>query len=321
MQLLEGGRNDGITMTQSTTAALHIQGSTIRYAEVARDQEARDLQRLGGQTFSFDVMRALWEGGGTNDLEGVAEAVRGMLAGLDAAALRVVVHPLDAFSFFAPIPAGLSESERHRYVTSQAALVTGARSPDTLALSLRTVRPVEGREAVEWVHVLALPQGVGERMEALTDALPVQTVTRMVSSEAAARIVGHTAPLNPSAAGNEATYSLAIGQYATHTEYALVRDGAWHHAHATQEARTAGNRAYYAVGFLNRVDLAAETVDRLFVYGPEAGAEGPLEAVFDCSPVSLDPFEGLRRVPDRFEDRDRGTEYVPAIGGASAGSG
>jgi hypothetical protein len=308
-------------MTQSTTAALHIQGSTIRYAEVAREQEARDLQRLGGQTFSFDVVRALWEGEETDALDGVAEAVRGMLAGLDAAALRVVVHPLDAFSFFAPIPAGLSESERHRYVTSQAALVTGARSPDTLALSLRTVRPVEGREAVEWVHVLALPQGVGERMEALTDALPVQTVTRMVSSEAAARIVGHTASLNPSAAGNEATYSLAIGQYATHTEYALVRDGAWHHAHATQEARTAGNRAYYAVGFLNRVEIAAEAVDRLFVYGPEAGAEGPLEAVFDCSPVSLDPFEGLRRVPDRFEDRDRGTEYVPAVGGASAGSG
>lgn len=307
-------------MTQSTTAALHIQGSTIRYAEVVREQEARDLQRLGGQTFSFDVVRALWEGEKTDDLDGVAEAVRGMLAGLDAAALRVVVHPLDAFSFFTPIPAGLSESERHRYVTSQAALVTGARSPDTLALSLRTVRPVEGREGGEWVHVLALPQGVGERMEALTDSLPVQTVTRMVSSEAAAQIVGHTERSDAFAAEHEATYSLAIGQYATHTEYALVREGAWHHAHATQEARTAGNRAYYAVGFLNRVDVAAEAVDRLFVYGPQAEAEGPLEAVFDCSPVSLDPFEGLRRVPDRFKDRDRGTEYVPAIGGASAGS-
>jgi len=306
-------------MTQSTTAALHIRGSTIRYAEVAREQEARDLQRLGGQTFSFDVMRALWQGEETDALDGVSEALRGMLAGLDAGALRVVVHPLDAFSFFTPIPAGLSESERRQHVTSQAALVTGARSPDTLALSLQTVRPVEGHEAVEWVHVLALPQGVGERMDALTDSLPVQTVTRMVSSEAAARIVGHTERPNASAAENEATYSLAIGQYATHTEYALVRNGAWHHAHATQEARTAGNRAYYAVGFLNRVDVAAQAVDRLLVYGPEAGPEGPLEAVFDCSPVSLNPFDGLRRVPDRFKDRDRGTEYVPAIGGASAG--
>jgi len=305
-------------MTQSTTAALHIQGSTIRYAEAVQEQEARDLRRLGGQTFSFDVVRALWERGGSEDLDHAAEAVRGMFADVEAVALQVVVHPLDAFSFFAPIPAGLSESEQDQYVTSQAALVTGARSPETLTLSLRSVRSVDGLDAVEWVHVLALPQEVGRRMGALTDSLPVQNVTRTVSSEAAAQIVRHVEHASVPATGTEPTYSLAVGQYATHTEYTLVRDGAWHHAHAAQEARAAGNRAYYAVGFLNRVNVAAQAVDRLFVYGSETAAEGPLEAAFDCAPVSLDPFEGVRRVPERVGDRTQADEYVPAIGGALA---
>lgn len=303
-------------MTQSTSAALHILGPTIRYAEVVRDGGSQDLRRLGERTFSFDVTRALWGEEGSDDLNRVAEAVQGVFSGLDAAALRVVVHPMDVFSFFIPIPARLSDAERRRYATSQTALVTGARSPDTLTLSLKTVRSVEGNGAIDWVHVLALPHEVADRMDALTDSLPVQEMTRMASPEAAARVVGQREHSNPSPAENEDTYSLAIGQYATHTEYALVRDGDWYHAHAVQEARSSANRAYYAVGFLNRVEVAVQAVDRLFVYGPEASGKQPWETVFDCRPVSLDPFESLRRVPDRFEETDEAQEYVPCIGGA-----
>lgn len=307
-------------MTQSTSAALHIQGPTIRCVEVVREREAQDLRRFGDRTFSFDVARVLWGEGGSGALNRVAEALQEEFSGVGAVALRVVVHPLDVFSFFTPIPVGLSDAERRRYAISQAALVTGARSPDMLTLSLQSVRSVEGDDAIEWVRVLALPQEVAERMDALTESLPVQDVTRMVSSEAAARVVGHvdrpTHAADNEAADNEATYSLAIGQYATHTEYALLRDGTWHHAHAAQEARSLGNRAYYAVGFLNRVGVEPRAVDHLFVYGSEAAAEEPLETVFDCRPVFLDPFECLRRVPDRFEEPEGAEEYVPCIGGA-----
>lgn len=303
-------------MRQSTSAALHIQGSTIRYAEVVREGEAQDLRRLGAQTFPFDVARALWEEEGADDLDHVAEVVQRAFSGLDAAVLRVIVHPLDVFSFFTPIPVGLSEAKRRQYATAQTALVTGARSPDNLALALQSVRLVEGNDTVEWVHVLALPHEVAERMEALTDSLPVQDVTWMVSSEAAARVVGLVERSNSRSAENEVTYGLAVGRYATHTEYALVRDGTWYHANATQEGRSSANRAYYAVGFLNRVGVAVDAVDHLFLYGPQGGAEKPWETVFDCRPISLDPFEGLRRVPDRFEEPDRAGEVVPCIGGA-----
>jgi hypothetical protein len=303
-------------MTQSTSAALHILGPTIRYVEVVREGEAQDLRRLGARTFPFDVARALWGEEGSDDLDRVAEAVQSVFSGLDAAALRVVVNPPDVFSFFIPIPVGVSDAERRRYATAQTALVTGVRSPDTLTLSLQSIRPLEGNDTIEWVHVLALPQEVAERMDTLTDSLPVQDVSRMVSSQAAARVVGQRERSNPSSAENGDNYSLAIGQYATHTEYVLLRDGSWHHAHAAQEARSSANRAYYAVGFLNRVGLAVQAVDHLFVYGPRAAAEGPWETVFGSRPVLLDPFETLRRVPDRFEKPNGAEEYVPCIGGA-----
>lgn len=303
-------------MIQSTSAALHIQGSTFRYAEVVREGEAQDLRRLEARTFPFDVARALWGEEGADDLDRVAEAVQMVFSGLDAAVLRVIVHPLDVFSFFTPIPVGLSEAKQRRYVTAQTALVTGARFPDSLTLTLQSVRPVEENDTVEWAHVLALPHEVAERMGALTDSLPIQDVTQMVSSEAAARVVGRVDRSNSSSAENGATYGLAVGRYTTHTEYALVQDGVWHHAHAAQEGRSSANRVYYAVGFLNRVGVAAQAVDHLFLYGPGATAEEPWAAAFDSRPVSLDPFEGLRRVPDRFEEPDRAEEFVPCIGGA-----
>lgn len=302
-------------MTQSTSAALHIQGPTIRYAHVVREGDACDLRLLEEQAFAFDVTRALWEENRSDDLEHVAETSRRVFSDLDVAVLRVVLNPLDVFSFFTPIPAGLSDRGQRRYVTSQTALVTGARSPNTLNLSLQPVRPAKD-DAIEWVHVLALPQAAAERMDALTNSLPVQDVARMTSSEAAAWVVGHAEVSSPFPAETEATYSLAIGQYGTHTEYSLTREGTWHHAHAAQEARSPANRIYYAAGFLNRVGVGAQAVDRLFVYGPEAGTDGPFEAVFDCQPESLNPFEGLRRVPDRFEEQQETGGYVPCIGGA-----
>lgn len=303
-------------MTQSTSAALHIQGPMIRYAEVEREGKAQDLRRLGTLSFSFDVVQVLWGEKGDEELDRIAEAIQEEFSGSDAATLRVVVHPLDVFSVFVPVPVGLSDSERRRYAISQTALVTGARSPDMLTLALQPVRPVEGDDASEWTHVLALPQEVAGRMDRLTGPLPVQDVVRMVSTEAAARVLGHTRRSIASSVEGDATYSLAIGQYATHTEYSLLRDGAWYHAHAAQEARSLRNRAYYAVGFLNRVGVAVGAVDRLVVYGSNAAPGEPLETVFDCQPVSLDPFEGLRRMPDGFEKPEGAEAFVPCIGGA-----
>lgn len=303
-------------MTQSISAALHIQGPTIRYAGIVREGTALDLQRLGHQTFEFDVTRALWtEDGAPEVLDRVEAAVREAFEGLTPSSLRVVVPPLDVFSVFMPLAADLSEEARKRQVLHQTALVTGARSPDALHIALQSVRTVEKEgEAVEWVHVLALPHGVAERMNALVASLPGPDVARMVSSEAAARVVGHVGSSSPATGG---AYTLAMGVYPTHTESVLVHNRSWHHAHVAQETRSLANRVYYAVGFLHRIGVRPGEIGRLLVYGPDADpvSDGPFEAAFDCRPVRLDPFAVLRRTPGRPPE-DATEVYVPCIGGA-----
>lgn len=304
-------------MSQSISAAFHIQGPTIRYAGILREDKALDLQRLGHQTFEFDVARALWEEeGGPNALDRVEEAAREAFDGLTPSSLRVIVSPLDVFSFFMPVAADLSKQARKRHATHQTALVTGARSPDTLHIALQSVRTTEEEgEAMEWVHVQAMPQSTAERMDALVASLPGSDAARMVSSEAAARLVGRVE--SSGFASTSGPYTLAMGLYPTYTEYALTYDRAWHHAHAAQEAQSLENRVYYAVGFLNRIGIRPSEIGRLFVYGPNADpvSDDPFETVFGCRPVLLDPFDVLRRTSERPLEESPPL-YVPCIGGA-----
>ncbi|MFB6274515.1 MAG: hypothetical protein ABEL51_16650 [Salinibacter sp.] len=305
-------------MTQSIAAAVHICESTIRFAALAREDDTLSLQRFGQRTFEFDVARALWEDDAVPDgLDRVKGATRDVFDGVELTSLRIVLHPLDVYSFFIPVPADLSAQERKRHATPQAALVTGARSPDTLRLTLRPVRTVEqGGEAIEWVHVLAVPRDVDERMEALLGVLPVQHTARLVSSEAAARLLGHAETGAP--VETENPFRLGIGAYPSHTEYALTYDRSWYHAHATQDARTAADRAYYAVGVLNRVQVPPSAISSLFVYGPDANSDAleVYESVFECRPVPLNPFEHLAQLSERPQDTHAPGLHVPCIGAA-----
>jgi len=305
-------------MTQSIAAAIHIDGSTIRYAALAQEDDVLRLQRLGHRTFEFDVVQALWDAAPVPDaLDRIETAVQEAFDGVGVSSLRLVLHPLDVYSFFAPVPAGLSTQERERHITPQAALVTGARSPDALRLTLRPVRTVEeGGEGIEWVHVLAVPRDVDERMEAFLGMLPGHHTARMISSEASARLLGYAE--TESSLDTERSFQLIIGAYSSHTEYALTCDWEWYHAHATQEARTAANRAYYAVGGLNRVRVPPSAVDRVFLYGPDAhpGAQEVYESVFECRTAFLDPVKRLPLMPERSQSGDAPRLDVPCIGGA-----
>lgn len=304
-------------MTQSTSAAFHIQGTALRYAEVGHGPEGMDLQRLGRRTFEFDVARALWEGE-TGALDRLGTVVQEVSSTLKASTVQVVVHPLDVYSFAAPLPAGLSDPARRRHATHQTALATGARSPDTLHISLRSTRTVETEgETIEWVHVLAVPEAVDERLQALVEALPAEVHGRMVTSEAAARLMGRVEQGEEVSAPDADGYSLAIGQYPTHTEYALTHNRAWWHAHAAQEARSPENRAYYAVGMLNRIGVPTGAVDRVFAYGaaPATDLADVSEAVFGVRPTSLDPFSVFRRTSGPPQEEAPGL-YAPCIGGA-----
>ena len=311
-------------MTQSISAAIHIQGPTIRYAEVARTASGVELRRLGRERIEVDVVRVLWgEENGVEALDEMVAAVGGALHDTEASTVGLVVHPLDVYSFFVPLPDGLSDDERERRVAHQAALVTNTRSLDALHTLRRSIRTdTEGDEAVEWVHVLAVPQEVEARMRTLLSEVPApEAAGRLLSPEAAARLVEHAGSggeVDPPTDG----YRLAIGRYAAHTEYALSHDGAWHHAHAAEDARTPDDQVYYAVGMLNRIGLSPDVVDHIHVYGdaPNAAPDGPFETAFGCSPVALDPFAAVDVATD-LPDEEPASTYVPCVGGALTLSG
>lgn len=307
-------------MSQSISAAVHIQGPTIRYAELERKGAGLGLRRVRRETFEFDVARALWgEGAGAEALDQVGTVVWESQEDAEAVSLALVLHPLDVYSFFMPVPTGLSDQALERRIAYQAALVTDTRSAKALHTTSQSLRTVEKEgETIEWIHVVAVPQAVAERMERLVSPFPAQETLRTVSSEAAARVMQKRAEVKQtSLAGEEGACRLAIGQYPTHTEYALVCQGEWHHAHATEEARGPENRAYYAVGFLNRIGVPLSEIGGLFVYGADAdsGADGAFETVFGHRPIPLDPLDGLH-LAEEPSLAEPSSMYVPCIGGA-----
>ncbi|WP_103019985.1 hypothetical protein [Salinibacter altiplanensis] len=307
---------------QSISAAVHIQGSTIRYAEIERDGSDLDLRRCGEEAFEVDVARVLWGEERPEALDEIAAALARIFDDADTSAVGLVVHPQDAYSFFMPLPEGLSPDERDRRVAYQAALVTNTRSPSALHTVSKSVRTTtEKGESIEWVHVLAVPQQVKARTDALfAEVAAEETTGRVLSAEAAAHLMGpfEEGGALVAPADGEETYRLAIGQYADHTEYALTRGGRWHHAHAAQDAPTAADQAYYAAGVLNRIGAAPDALDALVVYGADADAvtDEPFKSVFGCTPAVLDPFEQLHRTWE--PDAEKPGEYVPCIGGALA---
>jgi hypothetical protein len=308
-------------MTQSISAAVHIQGATIRYAEVARTSSGAELRRLGRERFEFDLMQVLWgEKNGVDVLDEMVGTVGEALHDTEASAVGLVVHPLDVYSFFVPLPDRLSDEERERRVAHQAALVTNTRSLEALYTLRRSVRTAtEGGETVEWIHVLAVPQEVEARMRTLLAEVPVPEATgRLLSSEAAARLMGLPATgAEPDASTDGADdYRLAVGRYAAHTEYTLSRNGLWHHAHAAEGAQPLNDQVYYAVGMLNRLGLSPEDIGHIYVYGDELETAGESFATaFGGDPVPLDPFAAVDAPTDR-PDEEPAPAYVPCIGGA-----
>lgn len=306
-------------MSDSVSVALTIQDNVLRYAELERRDEGGRLLRFGSETFSFDLTRALLrEEGDPKQTRRVEETLATVLEGTTARDLRVAVHPPNSYNFFTPISSDVPVRDRKRQLLQQAALVTGVRSSKTLHMTSDTVRTTQDSEGEPfmWVHVLAVPNAVDERMEQIVQGLPIREHAWMGTSEAASRVMSRIERTGGSAQEALRPYTLAIGQYPAHTEYALSRNREWYHAHYAQEAHSAENRAYFAVGFLNRVDVSLNGVGRLFVYGVNVDLDLylPFESIFGQEPEILDPF---RAVDDRTDDTpDEPCGYAPSIGAA-----
>lgn len=304
-------------MSDSVSATLTIQERTLRYAEVERLDDGPRLSRIGEQTFSFDLVGALLQKeADEGQTRQVQEALKDMLAESEARDLRFAVHPPQSYSFFTPISSDVPVRDRQRQLLQQAALVTGVRSKKELHMTSETVRTTQDSdgEPFMWVHVLAIPDAADQRMGRIVEALPVREYAWVPSSEAAARVTSRVERTSGSAKEALRPYTLAVGQYATHTEYALSRNREWYHSHYSEEAHSAENRAYFAVGFLNRVGVPLDGVGRLFVYGTDVAlsAYEPFQSIFSQDPEILDP---LRIVDSRVDEvPDEPSAFAPCIG-------
>lgn len=308
------------TMDDSVSAALSIQGDALRFAELGRcGDDSLRLLRAGTETFPFDLSRALLREEGTPEqtrrVRGVLEDV---LGDTSARTLRVAIHPPDSYSFFTPISSDVPVRDRKRQLLQQTALVTGVRSTTELHLTSETVRTTQDSEGEPfmWVHVLAVPDAVDRRMADLLGALPPREHAWIVSSEAVSRVTARIERAGGSAQEALRPYTLVVGQYPTHTEYALSRNREWYHAHYAEEARSPENRAYFAVGFLNRVGVPLDGVGRLFVYGVdlELDAYAPFEQIFGQEPEVLDPGRGVDDGVDGVPDGPGA--FAPCVGAA-----
>lgn len=304
-------------MNDSVSAALAIQNDTLRYAELERRDEGHRLLRCGAETFSFDLSRALLrEDGDEEQARRVADAVGAVLEDTAARTLRVAIHPSDSYSFFTPISSDVPVRDRKRQLLQQAALVTGIRSTKKLHMTSETVRTTQdsGGEPFMWVHVLAVPDAVDERMDMIVQGLPVREHTWMVTSEAASRVTSRVERTGGSAQEALRPYTLAVGQYSTHTEYALSRNREWYHAHYAEEAHSVENRTFFAVGFLNRVDVPLDGVGRLFVYGSDVDLEAyhPFQDVFGQEPEILNPFRIVQG--ESSASAEHPSAFAPCIG-------
>ncbi len=304
-------------MSESVTAAITIQDNTLRYAEVKRTDQSLRLLRVGQEEFPFDLARALLhEEGDEHQVGQVGTVLADAFGGTEARDLRVSVHPPDAYSFFTPISSDIPVSDRKRKLTQQASLVTGARSGDELHMSSQTVRTTQDSEGEPfmWVHVLAVPAAVDERMSEIVGTLPVTRFDWIVSSEATGRVTSRLERTGGSAQEALRPYTLAVGQYPSHTEYALSRNREWYHAHYAEQAHSPENRAYFAVGFMNRVDVPLDAVGRIYVYGMDVDVAdyGPFVSIFDRAPEILNPFRVVQSRSTPSEEE--GCAYAPCIG-------
>lgn len=298
-------------------AGIDIYGDTVRYAEVQSQGEGvYRLRRLGSCDFAFDVADELLHGDDTQHTDVLTNALRDVFAGTEATTLRIALHPTDAYAFFTLVGEATSDAQRQEQMAQEAALLAEVSSPDTLHVTSEAVRTdtlSDGR-SVEWMHVLALPTPVQERLAAAVRPLPHERHEWLLTTQGTARVAEWMAAREE--APSEATpYTLVIGRYANHAEYVVLQNGSWHFGHHAV-TRSPADCAYYGVALLERLDIPFDAVGRVRVYGEDVASAdlAPLESVVGTEPAPLDPLPVVGLTPADLQNDIRPEMYVPCVG-------
>lgn len=299
-------------MSTSAAAAIHVRGHLLRYVEIKRTDATWSVAAVGRYVFDDDIASRILGAEDTSetvpDVDSLPEKIRDLLPQVRG---RVVVHPTQVYSFFVPLPAGASPSERREQVLQQVALVAGPAAATDRHVFSSVVRsaPDQQGTSYDWVHVLALPEGAVPGMQAIVGAEAADEWDWMVSSEGAAH------SLRP-AQLEEKPSGLLVGAYTEHTEFSLVQAGEWHHAQCTDAAKHTEDVLYFARAFLNRSGLSSGDVEALWAYGDavDSGIQTALEADTGCEVRVLDPFAELAGEVD--VDAAGRPAFAPCVGAA-----
>lgn len=307
-------------MDVQARAGIDIYGPTLRYAEVEKGPPRERLLRLGRCTFDFDVAAALSEpeaSRGTAEtpdpLDALVDALTDVFDGSAATRLHVVVHPPHGYSFFTPLPGGVSKEERKKRLLRDAALLTRAATPQPLRLTADPVyvETLPEGERREWYHILALQERLHSRFDRIFRQLPQQHYRMTWSMHAVANALERLATKT---GHGEAPFSLAIGYYPSHLEYTLCHKGRWYFSQFIAEG-AASDSAFFALHLLARLGLSPEAVGQVLAYGPEpaldafAAYTGRLPAPERLGPAALVDYHEAGLAAE-----DEIAAYVPCIG-------
>lgn len=304
-------------MASSTRAGIELNGSVVRYAALSGRDESLELLRLGRCDFDFDAGRELLAARADERLEDVAGALRDVFSGLDPEHLRVALSPVACLQFFAPVSRDSSPSERNESLHWQARHLRG--EVDTGFKMV--VCPLDrSRRAAEedWYHVLALDRVVLDNFTRLADAMggdlrPRFRGTRLTGYQIAARISNGDRPGRADL--SDGRLGVLVGAYADRREYTLVENKGWV-AGAVADGPDRQEDAYHVARLLDEFDRGAESVGRVFLYGPETDDAdgGSLAEIFPDRRERLDPFQAINIDADQVQEGFAHWEYVPALG-------
>jgi hypothetical protein len=272
-------------MEAHARAGIDIVGHSLRYAEVEQYGARFRLLRLGSCDFDFDVAEAVLATSADDHVAMVSEALGDVFSGSVADSVHVTVHPPRCYSFFSPLPKELSPARRNVRLQQEAALVAGTEPSLHITPDAVRSQKLEDGSTVEWVHVLAVERAMHERIRNVLGHLSRLRGRLVVGMHAAASTVARLDV--PPGAG----YSLAIGTYPDHVEYALCRDGAWQFSRYS-DAVPPVDVAYFAAHVADRFGLAPREIEALYLYGDDADRSHfpDLEFVFGSKLRPLNPL-------------------------------
>lgn len=303
-------------MDIQAVAGIDIYGAALRYAEVQHRNGEYRLFRLGSCDFDFDVAHEMLHADEPQHLDIVAEALGDVFKGAASRHLRVAFHPLDGYAFTTTVPTELSEADRGQRIDREAALLIGTRTEGALHVTSQPVRTatLPDGETVDWLHVLALPEPVQTRFEHVFRALPHARYEWMLSTEGSTNVVQWIEQREATERPDE-PFTLLIGWYDTHTEYALLQRGDWyfgHHAATGSET----DCAYFSAALLDHLQIPLASVGRIYLYGKDIDLESfaPLQAVFGVTPLQLNPLAVVGVDPANLEGQVDPAVYAPCIG-------